>query len=93
MPTELPSDVTTAYLSQGVLGITCVVLSLVVLKLWAEIKAERAAHKIEVAAKDALINDLQDERLAEARAGFDVAKQTEKTLDAFLLAVRGKGLQ
>lgn len=93
MPPDLTTNLTTPILTQGVLGVAVVALALVVIKLWGELKAERAAHKVEIAAKDALIKELNDDRLQEARVGFDIAKANQSTLDAFLLAVRGKGLQ
>jgi hypothetical protein len=34
MPTDIPGNVSTVYLTQGVLGASCVVLALVILKLW-----------------------------------------------------------
>ncbi|TCR01052.1 hypothetical protein [Neorhizobium sp. JUb45] len=91
MPPDIAGDITASYISQGVIGTTCVVLALVVLKLWTEIKGERAAHKIELASKDALIKDLYEARLQEAKAGFDIARTTQSSLDAFLAAVSGKG--
>lgn len=91
MPPDLINDVTSYYLTQSVLGVTCIVLALTVLKLWSELKAERSTHKTELAAKDALIKELYDDRLTEARVGFDIARTTQSSLDAFLAAVRGKG--
>lgn len=91
MTPDMLQELTGPYFANGVIGSTCVVLALVVLKLWTEMKSERAAHKVELAAKDALIKELYDARLIEARVGFDIAKTTQSSLDAFLLAVRGKG--
>jgi hypothetical protein len=53
----------------------------------------RIAHKADIAAKDALINELQEQRLTEALASRDVIRSIQTTLDAFLQAVRGKGMQ
>lgn len=91
MSPDLIKDVTSPYLANGVIGATCIILALVILKLWTEMKSERAAHKVELAAKDALIKELYDARLSEARIGFDIARTTQSSLDAFLMAVRGKG--
>jgi uncharacterized protein YqfA (UPF0365 family) len=93
MPPDLPVDVSTVYLTQGVLGASCVVLALVILKLWGARETDRTRHEANIAAKDALINDLQEQRLAEALAGRDVIRTIQTTLDAFLQAVRGKGMQ
>ena len=55
MPPDLTTNLTTPILTQGVLGVAVVALALVVIKLWGELKAEGAAQKVEIAAKDALI--------------------------------------
>lgn len=89
MPPDLVKDVAAPYLTNGVLGATCVVLAVVIIKLWNEIRAERAAHKVELASKEALIKDLYDARLAEARVGYEIARSTQNSLDAFLIALRG----
>ena len=101
MPTDLPKDITVYYFTQGILGVTCLVLALVVAYLWRTLNAERAtckadaaakdaAHKIEIAAKDALIEELHDDVLKEARSGFELSRSTTSTLDAVLSALRGK---
>ena len=93
MTPDLVKDLTTPYFSEGLLGVTCVVLALVVVKLWNQMNSERSAHKIELAAKDAKIDELYDERLAEAKAVADIARTVQASLDAFLSAIRGgKGL-
>lgn len=74
---------------QGILGIIVIGLGTVVAKLWAELKAERAVHKVEIAAKDALIKELQEQRLAEALAGREVQRSVQTSLDAFLAAIHG----
>ena len=82
------------YLTQGVLGVSCAVLGLVIIYLWRAREKDRVDHKVELAAKDALINQLQEQRLAEALTGRDIIKTFQATLDAFLVAVRGgKGMQ
>lgn len=91
MTPETVGDITASYISQGVIGTTCVVLALVILKLWTELKGERAAHKTELASKDALIKELYDARLQESKMGFEIARTTQSSLDAFLTAVSGKG--
>ncbi|RWX72615.1 hypothetical protein [Mesorhizobium sp. M2A.F.Ca.ET.039.01.1.1] len=79
------------FLSQGLLGAIVIALVYFILMLRSELRDTRAAHKVEIAAKDALINELQEQRLKEARVGFEIANQSKATLDAFLTALRGKG--
>lgn len=74
-------ELTSFYATQGVLGVTCLALIFVVIKLW---------NRLEV--KDATIAALYDERIKETRVITDLVRSMEKTLDAFLLTVRsGKG--
>ena len=81
------------FLSQGVVGAACIVLAVVIVYLWRAREKDRVDHKAEIAAKDALINELQDQRLEEALAGRDIIRTFQTTLDAFLQALRGgKGL-
>lgn len=77
-------------LSNGVLGLAVLALVYFILMLRAELKDVRAVHRVELAEKDKLIFQLQENRLSEARIGFDVARSNQATLDAFLSAIRGK---
>ncbi|PZO77540.1 MAG: hypothetical protein DI629_14090 [Mesorhizobium amorphae] len=74
----------------------------VVIHLWKRLDAERAtsrtelaakdaAHKVEMAVKDALIEELHDDILKEAWVGFDNSRSTQATLDAFIATIRGRG--
>lgn len=80
-----------ALLSQGVLGIAVVGLVYFIMMLRAELKDVRAAAKIELAEKDKLILELQEARLKEARVGFDLAKSTQNTMDALVVALKRDG--
>lgn len=90
MQPDLVNGITSPFFANGIIGSICVALALFILKLWAEMKSERAAHKVELAAKDALINDLYEARITEARVGFDIVKANERALDGFLAAVNGR---
>ncbi|MER8762910.1 hypothetical protein [Mesorhizobium sp. M0968] len=90
-PVPIPlEDVGSIFLSQGLLGAICLALVYFILMLRAELRDVRAAHKVELAAKDSLINELQEDRLKEARVGFDLAKSFQSTMDAFAMTVRGR---
>lgn len=93
MTPDLIKDVTTPYITNGVLGVSVIALALVVIVLWRTRESDRLTHKKEIAAKDALIDQLHDQILAESRAGSDLARSVERTLEAFLVAIRGKALQ
>ena len=84
-------SITNIVLSQGLMGVIAVVLIYFILQLRAELRDTRAVHKTEIAAKDALIYELMEERLKEARVGYDVANSTKSTLEALLVAVRTRG--
>lgn len=79
-------EVQSFYFSQGVLGVSCVMLALVVILLWRHILKLHVDHKAELDARDKLIYQLQEDRLAEARAASEVVHkaQTADTLEAFL---------
>jgi hypothetical protein len=85
------SQVTSAFLSQGVAGAICVALVYAIIHLRGELRDERAAHKVEIAAKDALINELQEKRIIEGRVTIDAMNATRASLDAFLRAVQPRG--
>lgn len=97
-----PADgVTSYYLGQGVIGVTCLILLFTVGYLWRTREADRVAadarldavrkeHTAQIAAKDALINDLQQQRLNEALAGRDLTRTYQATMDAFLTAIRSR---
>jgi len=90
MQPDVINGITSPFFANGIIGSICVALALFILKLWAEMKNERAAHKIELAAKDALIEKLYDARINEARVGFEIIKANERSLDAFVAAVNGR---
>jgi hypothetical protein len=74
--------------ANGLLGIAVVGLVWFIMVLRNDLREEREAHKIEMAAKDRLILDIQDMRIVEARSVIELAKSTQLTLDAILLALR-----
>lgn len=91
---DMPDGISNFYLTQGVLGVSCAVLLLALIYLWRAREKDRLDHKVDIAGKDALIKELQEQRLTEALAGRDIIKTFQTTLDAFLQAVRGgKGMQ
>ena len=92
MNPEIATGIVTPFFANGIIGSVCVALAFFILKLWAEMKSERAAHKIELAAKDALINELYEARVSEARIGYDIIKTNDKTQAAFLSAITGRSL-
>jgi hypothetical protein len=46
---------------------------------------------VELAAKDAVIKEIYDERVAEAKLGYEFAKDYRNQNEALLAAMRGKG--
>lgn len=91
MQPDLIKDITSPYLSNGLIGATCLLLMYVCGKLWNKLESERQAHKIELAAKDAVIKEIYDERVAEAKLGYTFATDYKNQNDALLQALRGKG--
>lgn len=86
-PTALES-LSDIFLSQGVMGAIVVALAYFILMLRAELRDVRASNKAEIAAKEALIYQLQEDRLKEARIGFELASSNRAALDALLSAIR-----
>ncbi len=70
--------------TNGVLGVVVAGLVYYLMIMRAEIREERKNHRIELAAKDALILDLQEKRLQGALAGAELARQFKDTFDAIL---------
>lgn len=78
-------------IGQGILGVIVVVLGLVIIHLRKENREQREANKVEVASLQERVYQLQESRIKEANIGYDVARSTEKTLDAVMTALRHKG--
>ena len=91
MQPDLVNEIARPYLTEGVLGTSVLVLAYVVMKLWNKLEAKDTAHKVELAAKDALIKEIYDDRVTEAKLGYEFAKDYKNQNDALLAAVRGKG--
>lgn len=83
-------DAGKSLISNGVLGIAVVGLVYFVMILRAELRDVRLAHRVEIAEKDKLINELQEARVTDSRAGYDLARSVQTTQEAFLIAIRGK---
>jgi hypothetical protein len=75
-------------LSNGLWGVVILGLIYFVMMLRAELRDVRVAHKIELAEKEKLINQLQEARLSEVKVGFEIAKSSQTTLDALLATLR-----
>lgn len=92
MSPDIANGLATPFLANGIIGAVCVALAWISLKLWAKIERIEAEHKIELAAKDALIRDLYDARVEEAKVGYEILKSNEKSQAAFLVAVNGRSV-
>lgn len=92
MDPDVVLDASERVISQGVAGvlaIVCFVLVYFIMLLRAELRDERTSKRVELAAKEALILELQESRLTEAKSGYDLARSVQGSLDAFLMAIRG----
>lgn len=74
----------------GLAGAVILFLFYYVLMQRADLKDTRTAHKIELAEKEKLINQLQESRLEEVKTGFEIAKQNQTTLAALTAALRSR---
>jgi hypothetical protein len=74
----------------GLAGAVILFLAYYVLMQRADLKDTRAANKVELEAKEKLINQLQEARLDEMRAGFEIAKTNQITLSALTSALQGR---
>lgn len=87
-----PIGIADYFMTQGILGVLCAVLGYEVLRLRKQVSDQATAHDAKIAAKDALINELQEARLDEARQGFQIAKSATTSIDALVAAtMRGRG--
>ena len=66
------SDPATYYFTQGILGVTVIVLGLVVRALWLELKQERKE-------KEAILNAWREETKEEGKVVVDALKQSSQT--------------
>jgi len=77
-------------LAQQGLGWTLFLLALWYIgRLQQELKDLRDVHKTEIASKDKTILELQEQRVIEAKAGFQVASASQTTLQMFLNRLGG----
>ena len=77
-------------ISQGPIGILCLVLLYVLMMMRAELRDTRTAHRTELAEKEKLIYELQEARLDEVRSVSEIAKSTQITLSALTTALQGQ---
>ncbi len=72
------------------LGWTLFILALWYIgRLQQELKDLRDAHKLEIAAKDKTILELQEARVVEAKTGFQIASASQTTLQMLLSKMGG----
>lgn len=88
MDPNMAIDASKSLISNGVLGVAVIGLVYFILMLRAELKDVRTNHKVEIAAKDALILELQEKRLVESQQGYQIASSVTSTLNAYLAATQ-----
>jgi len=75
-------------LNYGLSGLANIGLIYLVYMLRVELRDTRLAHRTEIAEKDKLIYQVQESRVSEARAGYEVINSIQKTQDAIVGAIR-----
>jgi len=78
------------FIANGLIGSVCLALGYIALKLWARVEAERQSHFVALAAKDALIKELYDARIVDAKVGYEIVRNNERTMDALFAAINGR---
>ena len=71
-----------ALIAYGAPGLFAAYLLYVNAQLRTDAKERREAHRIEIAAKDALIAQIHQERLDDNRKGYEIATDVSRSLDA-----------
>lgn len=69
-------------LANGAVGLFAAYLLYVNAQLRTDAKERREAHRIEIASKDALIAQIQKDRLDDTRKGYEIATDVARSLDA-----------
>ena len=77
-------------LAQGLSGVIIIGLIYLIFLLRAELRDTRSAHRVELAEKDKLIYEIQEERVGEARAGYEIIRSIQTTQDAIVNALKGR---
>lgn len=77
-------------LTQGVLGLTTMILLFTTAYLYRSREQDRKAHALELASERKLVLELQEKRLVELRSGFDAIAKSTSTLET-ALAFLSKG--
>lgn len=81
------TGITNPFVTQGILGCACVVLAWVIYKLWSKGETDRLAFEAKLAAKDALIIQLYEQRVKEAGVGYEVLKTSDTTFKEVVRAL------
>jgi len=76
-------------LGYGLPGIAIIGLIYLIYLLRAELRDTRLAHRTELAERDKLIFQIQEERVTEARAGYEIIRSIQTTQDAIISALKG----
>lgn len=84
----ITETVTNVFLSQGLMGVFCLILMYVIFHLRRELRDVREAHKEELASKDAQVDKQVDERIKDLKAGFDALNGNKATMEALLSSIR-----
>lgn len=77
-------------LGYGLPGIAIIGLIYLTYLLRADLRDERAARQLERAERDKLILTVQEARIAEARAGYEIIRSIQTTQDAIIGALKGR---
>lgn len=77
-------------LQQGLSGVAIIGLVYLIYMLRAELAATRTSHRTELAERDKLIFQIQEERVTEARSGYEVIRSIQRNMDAILDALKGR---
>ncbi len=77
-------------LDYGLAGIAIIGLVGLIYILRGELKAVRSAHRLEMAEKEKLINEIQEKRVTEALAGAQAIRSMQTTYDALISALKGR---
>lgn len=92
MPPDQISQISSQFFAQGISGVLAVASFWIAFYMWRGREADRKEHKLEIAAKDALIIQLYDKRIEDGKTLHSVMASNDKALEAFARTVNARPL-
>lgn len=83
MPPDQLNQISSQFFAQGISGTLAVAAFWIAFYMWRGRESDRKEHKLELAAKDALIMQLYEKRIEDGKTMSTVLQSNDKAMEAF----------